>query len=78
MIKMRDEVIKLCNDHPLYDFQEGVSEELKSTMENVRQATVLTGGGATTWTQCVEENKAAVDYLIKEANENIQSEPTAE
>lgn len=78
MMKMRDEVIKLCNDHPLYDFQEGVSEELKSTMENVRQATVLTGGGATTWTQCVEENKAKVDYLIKEANENIQSEPTAE
>lgn len=73
MIKMREEVIKLCNDHPLYDFQEGVSEELKNKMQDVRQATVLTGGGASTWTQNVEENKATVDYLLKEANDNIDT-----
>jgi len=71
MIKMRDEVIKLCNDHPLYDFQEGVSEELKNKMQDVRQATVLTGGGATTWTENVTANKDAVDYLLKEANDSI-------
>ena len=77
MIEMRAEIIKLCNDHPLYDFQEGVSEELKNAMQDVRQATVLTGGGAKTWTQNVEENKATIDYLLKEANDNIGADTAA-
>jgi len=40
-------------------------------MQDVRQATVLTGGGATTWTENVTANKDAVDYLLKEANDSI-------
>lgn len=73
MMDMRAEILRLCDDHPLYDFSEAVSEELSSTMLDVRQACVLTGGGATTWTACVESYKAAVDYLIEEANNSIES-----
>lgn len=76
MIAMREECYNLCNDHPVYDFQEGVSAELSTLMMTVNQATMVTGGGATTWTACVAENQKAVDYLINEANSNISDTPT--
>ena len=71
MIKMRDEIYQLVNTNPVYDFEHGVSNEMESMMQTVNQYTMMTGGGAGTWTACVEENKTAVDYLIKEANESI-------
>ena len=78
MINMRKEILRLVNENPVYDFQDGVSAELSSTMQDVRQATMITGGNTSTWTATVSEYEKAVDYLIKEANENIQTEPTAE
>ena len=51
--------------------QDGVSAELSTLMQTVNQATMITGGGATTWTECVAENQKAVDYIIKEANANV-------
>lgn len=78
MLAMRQEIYKLVNTNPVYDFQHGVSAEVETTMQTVNQATMVTGGGATTWTACVAENEKAVDYLLKEANENIATEPTAE
>ena len=65
----------LVNTNPVYDFQEGVSAELSTQMQNVNQATMITGGGATTWTACVAEYEKAVDYLIKEANSSISDTP---
>jgi ABC-type glycerol-3-phosphate transport system substrate-binding protein len=78
MIAMREEIYRLVNENPVYDFEDGVSAELTTQMQSVNQATMITGGGATTWTACVSEYEKAVDYLIKEANENISSEPEAE
>ena len=74
MMAMREEILRICNDHPLYDFSDGVSEEMNALMLDVRQATVLTGGGATTWTANVEQYKAAIDYLVEEANNSIGAE----
>ena len=73
MIAMREEVYRLVNEHPVYDFQRGVSSELEKTMQDVNQYTMHTGN-AGTWSECVAENITAVDYLIKEANENIGAE----
>lgn len=78
MIKMRDEVVKLVNENPVYDFQDGVSPELSAEMQVVKQSSLGTNNNPTTWTQTVQEHKKAVDYLLKEANDNIASEPTAE
>lgn len=72
MVSMREEVYKLANEKPVYDFQDGVSAELSTLMMNVNQATMVTGGGATTWTACVAENEKAVDYILKEANASIE------
>ena len=76
MVAMREEIYKLCADHPVFDFQEGVSAELSTLMMTVNQATMVTGGGATTWTETVSANEKGVDYLINEANSNISDTPT--
>lgn len=73
MIEMRNEIYRLVNEHPVYDFQHGVSGELENMMTTVNQYTMVTGGGAGTWTACVEENSTAVDYLLKEANESMDT-----
>lgn len=76
MLDMRATVYEMAAANPVFDLQEGVSSELSTQMMNVSQATMLTGGGATTWTQCRSEYEKAVDFLIDEANDKIASEPT--
>lgn len=76
MIDMRKTVCDMARTNPVFDLQEGVSSELSTQMMNVSQATMLTGGGATTWTQCRSEYEAAVDFLIEEANSKISAEPS--
>ena len=73
MLEMYDEICQICNDHPLYDFSDGISEEMRSVMMDVRQSTVLTGGGAYTWTATVASYKSAVDYLVEEANSKLEA-----
>lgn len=76
MIEMRKTIYDLARTNPVYDFEYGVTAELSTLMDTVNQATMVTGGGATTWTECVAENEKAVDYLINEANSNISDTPT--
>ena len=71
MIEMRQTIYDLARQNPVFDFQDGVSAELSTLMQTVNQATMVTGGGATTWTECVAENQKAVDYIIKEANASV-------
>jgi ABC-type glycerol-3-phosphate transport system substrate-binding protein len=75
MIDMRTKVYEMAAANPVFDLQEGVSSEMSTMMMTVSQATMLTGGSATTWTQCRSENEKAVDFLVDEANEKIASEP---
>ncbi|MBR2305372.1 MAG: extracellular solute-binding protein [Ruminococcus sp.] len=76
MIEMRKTVYQLAAENPVFDYQEGVTPELSTLMMTVNQATMVTGGGATTWSECVASNKTAVDYLIDECNSNISDVPT--
>lgn len=77
MIAMRDEIYKLVNTNPVYDFEDGVTQELSDQMMTVNQATMITGGGVTTWTATVQEYEKAIDYIVREANESISTEPEA-
>ncbi|MBR4554936.1 MAG: extracellular solute-binding protein [Ruminococcus sp.] len=70
MIKMRRDIYALANENPVYEFSGGVSQELSDAMNNVSQSTVHTSDPKS-WTQTVEENKNAVDELIRRANENL-------
>lgn len=71
MIEMRKTVYELVNEHPVFDFSGSVSQELTDTMNVVRSATISTGG-TQTWTQCVEEHKKEVDYLLKDAQKSLE------
>ncbi len=77
MMAMREEIYNLVNTNPVYDFEDGVTQELSDQMQTVNQATMITGGNVTTWTATVAEYEKAIDYIIKEANENISTEPEA-
>lgn len=69
MIEMRNELYRLAAENPVIDLQRGVSDELKKQMESLSQATMITGGAATTWAAARDEYEGAVQYLVDEANE---------
>ncbi len=73
MIDMRQECLELCKTNPVFDISSGISAEMDATMQNVTQATMVTGGNSETWTQCVEEYGRVVDYLLAEVNEKIKT-----
>ena len=71
MIAMREEMYKLVNENPVFNFTDGVSDDLSNAMQNITQGTLLTGGNARSWTEIVNENSAKIDFLIQSANENL-------
>lgn len=76
MVDMKNKIHEMALANPVFDFQSGVSSEMDAIMETVSQATMVTGGGATTWTECRSANEKAVDFLIDEANTKISDTPT--
>ncbi|MCD7742247.1 MAG: extracellular solute-binding protein [Ruminococcus sp.] len=76
MIDMRTQIYEMAAENPVFDLQAGISSEMDTVMETVSQGTMITGGGATTWTQIVSEYKTQVDYLVEEANTKISDTPT--
>lgn len=72
MVDMRNEVLELCKTNPVVNISSGVSSELNAAMQNVTQATMVTGGNSETWTECIEEYETMVNFYIKETNEKIK------
>ena len=75
MIEMRETLYKMAAETPVFDLQDGVSDELSTYMMTVSEATMISGGNETTWTACRTEWEKAVEYVIKDANKNISSTP---
>ncbi|MCD8094550.1 MAG: extracellular solute-binding protein [Ruminococcus sp.] len=73
MLDMRTQIYQMAAENPVFDLQSGVNSEMDTIMTTVSQGTMITGGGATTWTQVVSEYKGTVDYLIEEINEDIKN-----
>lgn len=69
LIEMRKKVYAMAMENPVFDIQEGVSADLKTIMQDVSQATMITGGDSMTWTECRTSNEGSVKYLINEAND---------
>ena len=78
MIEMRKTLYKMAEEHPVFDVQDGVSPDLSSVMETVKQATMISGGGETTWGACREEHEGEVDFYVNEANTSVSDVPTAD
>jgi hypothetical protein len=73
MIDMRRECLELCKTNPVFDISDGISSETSAVMQNVTQATMVTGGNSETWTQCTEEYSNTLDFLLEEMNEKIKT-----
>lgn len=75
MIEMRETIYDLAMENPVFDFQKGVSDDVDAQMNDISQATMITDGTSTTWTQCIEEHEIGLDFFINEANTKIKEEP---
>lgn len=73
MIDMRNECLELCKTNPVFDLEDGISAEVSSVMQNITQATMVTGGNSETWTQCIGEYGTSLDYLLSEINEEMKT-----
>ena len=71
MIAMRKKIYEMTKENPVFDIHDGVSSDLKTIMNDVNQATMITGGDSMTWTECRTSNEGSVKYLIKEANDQL-------
>lgn len=71
MIAMRKKIYEMTKENPVFDIHDGVSSDLKTIMNDVNQATMITGGDSMTWTECRTSNEGSVKYLIKEANDEL-------
>lgn len=85
MIAMRDETIRLANEHPVFTFNSSVSDELTNIMNTVAGATTNTwandegvSDGQTSWTQTVEEHSNEVDQILKDAVNDVVDAATTE
>ena len=73
MIEMRKKMYDMVIESPVFDFQLGVSSQLRTLMENtVSQASTVTGGDAMSWTKCRTENQSGVQWYLNEANKEMQ------
>jgi hypothetical protein len=73
MIDMRRECLELCKTNPVFDIEDGISSDTSAVMQNITQATMVTGGNIETWTQCTEEYGKTLDFLLNETNEKIKN-----
>ncbi len=70
MIEMRDRIYQMAAEHPVFEFAQGVSKDIANLTDSIIKATMHPSDPAS-WSQTVEKNKKALDYLINEAQEQV-------
>ena len=76
MIEMRHTLYDMAAANPVFDFQNGVSPDISSTMQNVSQASMISGGNQITWTECRETYETGLQYYIDKENKSIADSPS--
>ena len=72
-LQITEEVVKLTEEHPVFDFSYGVSTDMRDLMENhVNNATMITGGNTMTWTKTVQTYNSTVDKYIADCNQKLK------
>ena len=66
MIEMRKTIYDLARQNPVFDFEQGVSADLNSICDTAIRGT-MNPQESKSWSQVVQENEKAIDYLIDEA-----------
>ena len=71
MLEMRDEIYARAAEHPVFEFAQGISSDLSNLTDNIIKNS-MNPNESYTWTSTVAENEKALDYLIKEAQEQTK------
>lgn len=71
MIEMRNKMINMVNEHPVFDIMDGVSSDLKTIMQEVWQGSMITGGNTKTWTNVRTTNQGAIKRWLDDANKSM-------
>lgn len=66
MLEMRETIYDLSAQNPVFDFEQGVSADLNSICDTAIRGT-MNPQESKSWSQVVQENEKAIDYLIDEA-----------
>lgn len=80
MMKMKEEIVGLCSQNPVFDFKTGVSDEITRLMagdevkgkkpENIKSLT-MNGSNTMKWDDVVKKYEEKVNYEIKQANQQV-------
>ena len=73
MVDMRREILDLCKTNYVFNISSGISSEMNAALQNVTQATMVTGGNSETWTECKEEYGNMINFYLKEMNEKLKT-----
>lgn len=70
MIEMREHIYTEAAKAPVFEFAQGVSQDISNLTDNIIKGT-MNPAGTHTWTELVEENQKALDYYIEKEQSNI-------
>lgn len=78
MIEMYDTICDMALANPVFEFHQGVNDELATLFANtITSATMMeTDEGYKSWTVVVEENFDRVEFFVNEANTKVADQPT--
>ena len=71
MLDMRDEIYKMAAEAPVFEFAQGISQDISNLTDNIIKGT-MNPAASSTWTQLVEENEKALDYYIEKEQNSIK------
>ena len=71
MLDMRDEIYKMAAEAPVFEFAQGVSQDISNLTDNIIKGT-MNPAATNTWTELVEENQNALEYYIKKEQDSIK------
>ena len=71
MISMKNSIIELCDQNPVFEFGGGVSNEVTAMTDELKYAT-MNGSKTRKWDSVIEEYDEKLNFEIKKANSQIE------
>ena len=68
MVAMRDKMTEMANEHPVFDFYVGVSNDVTSILDSAETGIRGTLQAGTPWSETVNSCYDVIDALIDDAN----------
>ena len=70
MIEMREKIYEMAAEHPVFEFAQGINQDVSDITDAILKAT-MHPSDPHSWTETVQENKKALDWLIEDAQKKV-------